>query len=64
MAGIVKKTGRFFQNAWIELKRVRWPNRRELTSYTVTVVLTVVFVSIFFALIDLGTSQVLELITE
>ncbi|WP_085520813.1 preprotein translocase subunit SecE [Tuberibacillus sp. Marseille-P3662] len=64
MAGIVKKAGRFFQNAWIELKRVRWPNRRELTSYTVTVVLTVVFVSVFFALIDLGTSQVLELITE
>lgn len=59
MAGI----GRFLKNTWIELKRVHWPSRRELTSYTITVVITVAFLTVFFALLDYVISELLYLVT-
>jgi len=64
MAGIFKKSNQFFRNVVVELKRVKWPSRRELINYTVTVLVTVAFLVIFFALIDLGVSELLRLITK
>ncbi|TCP24147.1 protein translocase subunit secE/sec61 gamma [Scopulibacillus darangshiensis] len=64
MTGIVKGTGKFFRNVVTEMKRVSWPTRKELTGYTITVVVTVVFLTVFFALIDLGISELLRLISE
>ncbi|MGV3487034.1 MAG: preprotein translocase subunit SecE [Tuberibacillus sp.] len=64
MAGIFKKSNQFFRNVVVELKRVKWPTRKELISYTVTVLVTVAFLVIFFALIDLGVSELLRLITK
>ncbi|WP_238594669.1 preprotein translocase subunit SecE [Caenibacillus caldisaponilyticus] len=64
MAGILKKSSQFFRNVVIEMKKVRWPTRQELISYTVTVLVTVAFLVIFFGVIDLGISQLLRLITE
>jgi preprotein translocase subunit SecE len=52
---------KFFKNVVREMKKVSWPKGKELVRYTITVVTTVAFVTIFFALIDLGISQVLEL---
>ncbi|WP_077324060.1 preprotein translocase subunit SecE [Virgibacillus siamensis] len=52
---------KFFKNVSREMKKVSWPKGRELTSYTVTVITTVAFVAIFFALIDLGITQFLNL---
>jgi len=42
------------------MKKVSWPKGSELFSYTVTVVVTVAFVAIFFAVIDIGISQLLN----
>ncbi|WP_221569204.1 MULTISPECIES: preprotein translocase subunit SecE [Bacillaceae] len=64
MAGIAQKTGRFFTNVVRELKRVSWPNRKELTKYTITVLTTVIFIVIFFALIDQGLTWVIETVFE
>lgn len=50
----------FLKNVSREMKKVTWPKGPELVSYTVTVVLTVAFVAIFFAVIDLGISQLLN----
>jgi len=50
----------FLKNVSREMKKVTWPKGPELVSYTVTVVLTVAFVAIFFAVIDLGISQLLS----
>lgn len=50
----------FLRNVSREMKKVTWPKGPELVSYTITVVLTVAFVAIFFAVIDLGISQVLN----
>jgi preprotein translocase subunit SecE len=52
----------FFADSWAELKKVRWPNRKELTSYTLVVLVTIVFVAVYFWLLDIGISQLVELI--
>ncbi|ANE46769.1 preprotein translocase subunit SecE [Paenibacillus swuensis] len=54
----------FFTDSVAELKKVKWPSRKELTSYTIVVVLTVVFVTIYFAILDLGISELLRLVFE
>lgn len=52
----------FLRDVWQELKKVRWPNRKELTSYTLVVLVTVTLIALFFAVIDLGISQIIALI--
>ncbi|MFC4778084.1 preprotein translocase subunit SecE [Paenibacillus sp. GCM10023252] len=52
----------FFADSWAELKKVRWPNRKELTSYSIVVLLTITFVTIYFWLLDIGISSLVELI--
>lgn len=64
MADIVKGTGRFFRDIVTETKKVTWPTRQELFKYTITVIVTVVFLTVFFVLIDLGVSQLLHLVTK
>lgn len=42
------------------MKKVTWPRGSELVSYTITVVVTVAFVAVFFAVIDIGITQILN----
>lgn len=51
----------FFADAWSELKKVRWPNRKELVSYTIVVLVTVIFITIYFYVIDLGLTGLIDL---
>lgn len=60
MQGIVN----FLRDVGKEMKKVSWPKRNELTKYTVTVVSVVVFFSVFFAVVDLGISELIRLILE
>ncbi|WP_335872147.1 preprotein translocase subunit SecE [Bacillus sp. 2205SS5-2] len=53
---------KFSRNVSLEMKKVSWPKRKELTRYTITVISTVVFVAIFFAIVDLGISELINLI--
>ncbi|NGQ97167.1 preprotein translocase subunit SecE [Brevibacillus sp. SYP-B805] len=59
-----RRTGEFFGDVISELKKVRWPNRKELTTYTVVVLVTVLLLSVFFWLIDLGISYLIDLILK
>ena len=52
----------FFSDSYAELKKVRWPSRKELTSYSVVVLVTVIVVAIYFWVLDIGISQLVELI--
>lgn len=52
----------FFKEVGREMRKVSWPKRKELTKYTVTVLVTVVFFSLFFTVIDLGISGLIRLI--
>ncbi len=53
---------KFFRNVASEMRKVSWPKRKELTRYTITVITTVVFVALFFSVIDLGISELMRLI--
>ncbi|WP_126424764.1 preprotein translocase subunit SecE [Brevibacillus marinus] len=57
-----RRTGQFFGDVVSELKKVRWPNRKELTTYTIVVLVTVTLLALFFYVIDLGISRLIELI--
>lgn len=52
----------FFSGSWSELKKVRWPTQKELVSYTIVVLVTVTIITLYFAIIDLGISEILRLI--
>ncbi|CAG5081098.1 Preprotein translocase, SecE subunit [Thermobacillus xylanilyticus] len=52
----------FFSDSWNELKKVRWPNRKELTSYSIVVFVAIIFVTIYFWVLDIIISELLELI--
>ncbi|MCY7485957.1 preprotein translocase subunit SecE [Paenibacillus alvei] len=52
----------FFADSWGELKKVRWPNRKELTSYTIVVLATVIFMTLYFWVLDIGISAIVEAI--
>ncbi|XID90851.1 preprotein translocase subunit SecE [Paenibacillaceae bacterium WGS1546] len=52
----------FFADSWNELKKVRWPNRKELVSYTVIVIVTVILVTIYFWVLDIGISSLVDMI--
>ncbi|PYZ91841.1 preprotein translocase subunit SecE [Salipaludibacillus keqinensis] len=63
MADTVKKPVKFLKEVSTEMKRVTWPNRKELTKYTIVVSFTVIFIAIFFAIADFGISSLIRLIT-
>ncbi|WP_456277096.1 preprotein translocase subunit SecE [Bacillus sp. AK128] len=60
----MQRLTKFLRNVVREMKKVSWPKRRELTRYTITVVSTVAFVAVFFAVIDTGISSLIRLILE
>lgn len=64
MADTMKKPLKFLKEVSTEMKRVSWPNRKELTRYTIVVVFTVIFIAIYFAIADYGISSLIRLITE
>ncbi|EGL17094.1 preprotein translocase subunit SecE [Paenibacillus chitinolyticus] len=52
----------FFGESWSELKKVKWPTRKEMISYTTVTLVTVAFVTVYFFLLDLGISELLRLV--
>ncbi|TFB14743.1 preprotein translocase subunit SecE [Filobacillus milosensis] len=54
---------KFLKDVKREMQKVSWPKSNELTKYTIIVILTVVFVAVFFTVVDLGISFVLEQIS-
>ncbi|NLJ73409.1 MAG: preprotein translocase subunit SecE [Firmicutes bacterium] len=45
-----------------ELRKVAWPNREELITYTIVVIVTVIIVALFTGLIDVIVSGLLKLL--
>lgn len=59
--GGFRKVFGFFADSWTEMKKVRWPSRKEMISYTLVVLVTVVLVSVYFGLLDAGLSALVRL---
>ena len=51
-----------FKNMAAELKKVSWPNRKDLTNYSIVVISFMVLMAVVIGLLDLGTSALLQLI--
>ncbi|MCY0876462.1 MAG: preprotein translocase subunit SecE [Firmicutes bacterium] len=52
----------YFREVWSELKKVRWPNRKELLQYTVTVIAVCVIMFVLTYIFDLLVTQGLQLL--
>ncbi len=50
----IKNWMQFFKDSREELRKVTWPDRDEVTSFTVVVVIALVIFSIFLWLVDSG----------
>ena len=60
----MKRLTEFFRGVAREMRKVSWPKRKELTKYTIVVISTVVIMSLFFTVIDLGISKLIRLVME
>ena len=55
-----EKTKKFLQEVKIELKKVNWPNQKEVFSYTLVVLVTVLVIALFIGGIDLLVSKLIS----
>jgi preprotein translocase SecE subunit len=60
----LKKVGRYFKGSWIELKQVRWPNRRATWGLTAAVLLFTGIFLVFIVSLDAFFSWLLNLIIK
>ncbi|WP_170005893.1 preprotein translocase subunit SecE [Bacillus fonticola] len=52
----------FFQGVGREMGKVSWPKRKELTRYTITVLATVIIMTLFFSVLDIGFTALFDTI--
>ncbi len=68
LAKVKQGFGSTFSFFWGRLvrveKKVKWPSRKELISYTLVVLFTVIFVTVYFYVLDLGISELLRLVFQ
>lgn len=50
----------FFREARTELKKVKWPTRKELFATTVMVIVLVLIVALFLGIIDFGLIKIIK----
>jgi preprotein translocase subunit SecE len=60
--GLLKRTRRFFREVRSELKKVTWPTRNDLVSYTIVVLVSVAIVSCIIWITDTILYKLLSLI--
>ncbi|NLM41068.1 MAG: preprotein translocase subunit SecE [Firmicutes bacterium] len=46
------------------MRKVSWPNRKELITYTIVVLVTVLFVAVFTGVVDVIITAVLNLLSQ
>lgn len=60
--GGFKKIGSFFKGVKSELKKVNWPNKKELTTYTIVVFSVCLLISLIVWLLDSAFIKLISLI--
>ena len=60
----MSKITNFFGEVGSEMRKTSWPKSKELTKYTVVVVVTVIFFALYFTVVDLGVSEALRWFLE
>ncbi len=60
----MSKITNFFGEVGSEMRKTSWPKSKELTKYTVVVIVTVIFFALYFTVVDLGVSEALRWFLE
>ena len=50
-----------FKNMWYELKKVSWPSKHKLVTYSLIVLIFMVFMAVVIGLLDAGASTLVRL---
>ncbi|MBP8718672.1 MAG: preprotein translocase subunit SecE [Candidatus Atribacteria bacterium] len=61
---LFQKVINFIREARAELKKVTWPNRKQLISSTIVVMITIIMVAIFLGVVDLVFSRIVTIILQ
>jgi preprotein translocase subunit SecE len=56
----VGKAGEFLKESRLELKKVKWPTRKELLASTAVVIVLVLMVAFFLGLVDFGLIKIIK----
>ncbi len=56
---MIEKMKQFFREVKNETSKVVYPNREELTGSTIVVIVTVIVVSVFLGVVDLGLTKLI-----
>jgi preprotein translocase subunit SecE len=62
--GKIEKARDFFEDSRAELKKVTWPNKKEIRVTTIAVLILVAVMSIFLGFMDFGLVKAVEAITS
>jgi len=60
--GTVSRRGSFAVESWAELKKVDWPNQRQVTQGTIVVIIACAIVGAYLYALDSGMSRLVDLI--
>ena len=60
----MSKITSFLSEVGSEMRKTSWPKSKELTKYTIVVVVTVIFFALYFTVVDLGVSEALRWFLE
>ena len=62
IAALPQKIAKPFKNMWYELKKVTWPSKQKLVSYSIIVLVFMLFMGVVIGLLDLGASALVRLL--
>ena len=51
-----------FKNMWYELKKVTWPTKKKLVTYSIVVLVFMVILGLIIGLLDMGASALVKLL--
>lgn len=58
----MKKIAKFFSDVKKEVKKVRWPNKKEMITYSIATISMMIIFGLFYTLIDLASAGIKVLI--
>ena len=61
---LFQKLINFIKESRAELRKVTWPNRKQLISSTVVVIITVALIAVFLGIVDLIFSRIVTIILQ
>ena len=57
---IFQISAQFLRDARTELRKVKWPTKKELIASTIMVIVLVLFVALYLGLVDIGLTNIIK----